>query len=66
MRRVLDDEVSLVVMGDVVYGRSHDGVVEVCLRGAGSGCCGSSATLEHGIEARLREAIPEVQAAAAL
>ena len=52
--------------GDVVFARFHDGVVEIYLQGACSGCPGSAATLKHGIEARLREAIPEVQAVLAL
>jgi len=69
IRRVLDEEVRPAVAmdgGDVVFSRFRDGVVEVYLQGACSGCPGSAATLKHGIEARLREAIPEVQAVIAL
>ena len=69
IRRVLDEEVRPAVAmdgGDVVFGCFRDGVVEVYLQGACSGCPGSAATLKHGIEARLREAIPEVQAVVAL
>jgi hypothetical protein len=42
------------------------GVVELYLQGACSGCPGAAATLKHGIETRLREAVPEVQAVVAL
>jgi Fe-S cluster biogenesis protein NfuA len=69
IRRVLDEEVRPAVAmdgGDVVFARFSDGVVELYLQGACSGCPGSAATLKHGIEARLREAIPEVQAVVAL
>ena len=34
--------------------------------GSFSGCPGSTATLKHGIEARLREEIPEVEGVVAL
>jgi Fe-S cluster biogenesis protein NfuA len=47
--------------GDVVFAGFRDGVVEVILQGACVGCPSSTATLRFGIEARLREAIPEVQ-----
>ena len=69
IRRVLDEEVRPAVAmdgGDVVFGRFRDGIVEVYLQGACSGCPGSAATLKHGVEARLREAVPEVQAVVAL
>jgi Fe-S cluster biogenesis protein NfuA len=69
IRRVLDEEVRPAVAmdgGDVVFGGFSHGIVEVYLQGACSGCPGSAATLKHGIEARLREAIPEVQAVVAL
>ena len=36
------------------------GVVEVALRGACVGCPSSTVTLKMGVEARLREQIPEV------
>ncbi|MGI9592144.1 MAG: NifU family protein [Myxococcota bacterium] len=69
IRRVLDEEVRPAVAmdgGDVVFAGFRDGVVEVRLQGSCSGCPSSSATLEHGIEARLRELIPEVQGVVAL
>lgn len=69
IRRVLDEEVRPAVAmdgGDVVFAGFRDGVVEVHLQGSCSGCPSSSATLEHGIEARLRELVPEVQGVVAL
>jgi len=69
IRRVLDEEVRPAVAmdgGDVVFAGFRDGVVEVRLQGSCSGCPSSSATLEHGIEARLRELVPEVLSVVAL
>lgn len=44
----------------------RDGVVELRLRGACESCPSSSITLKMGIEARLREEIPEVQSVMAV
>jgi len=40
---------------------SEDGVVKVKLRGACSGCPAATMTLQHGVQARLQERIPEVR-----
>jgi Fe-S cluster biogenesis protein NfuA len=64
IRRVIDEEVRPAVAmdgGDVVFVGFREGVVEVRFRGSCSGCPRSSATLESGIEARLRELVPEVR-----
>ena len=69
IRRVLDEEIRPAVAmdgGDVVFAAFRDGMVEVYMHGACSGCPSSSATLKHGIEARLREVIPEVEGVIAL
>jgi len=63
IRQVLEDEIRPAVAmdgGDVVFAGFHDGVVEVMLQGSCVGCPSSTATLRFGIEARLRDAIPEV------
>ncbi len=63
VRRILEEEVRPAVAmdgGDVVFVGYEDGVVEVQLQGSCVGCPSSTATLRFGIEARLREAIPEV------
>ena len=64
IRRVIDEEVRPAVArdgGDVTFLGFRDGVVEIAFRGACSGCPSSGATLEHGIEARIRERVPEVR-----
>jgi len=69
IRRILDDEVRPAVAmdgGDIVFSAFRDGIVELYLHGSCSGCPSSTATLKLGIEARLREAIPEVQGVIAL
>jgi Fe-S cluster biogenesis protein NfuA len=63
IRRILEEEIRPAVAmdgGDVIFAGFEDGVVEVYLQGACAGCPGASATLRFGIEARLREKIPEV------
>lgn len=67
--QVLDEEVRPAVAmdgGDVLFSAFRDGIVELHLQGSCSGCPSSAATLKHGIEARLRESIPEVQGVVAL
>ena len=64
IREILESEVRPAVAmdgGDVVFTGFHDGVVEVMLQGSCVGCPSSTATLRFGIEARLKEAIPEVE-----
>jgi Fe-S cluster biogenesis protein NfuA len=67
--RVLEEEVRPAVAmdgGDVVFSGFRDGIVELYLQGSCSGCPSSTATLKHGIEVRLREAVPEVQGVVAV
>jgi len=45
---------------------SDDGVVKVQLTGACGSCPFSTMTLKHGIEMRLKEAVPEVKEVVAL
>jgi Fe-S cluster biogenesis protein NfuA len=52
--------------GDVVFAGYREGRVEVYLQGACAGCPSSTATLKFGIEARLREEIPEITEVVAL
>lgn len=48
--------------GDVeLIGVTEDGIVKVRLTGACGSCPFSTMTLKHGIEARLKEMIPEVK-----
>ncbi|CAG0992044.1 hypothetical protein MYXO_02457 [Myxococcaceae bacterium] len=69
IQRVLEEEIRPAVAmdgGDVVFAGFRDGRVELYMQGSCSGCPSSRATLKLGIEARLREAIPEVREVVAL
>lgn len=69
IQRILDEEIRPFVArdgGDVLFAGFHDGRVELYLQGSCSGCPSSTATLKLGIEARLREAVPEVQEVVAI
>jgi Fe-S cluster biogenesis protein NfuA len=69
IQRVLDEEIRPYVAqdgGDVLFAGFRDGTVELYLQGSCSGCPSSTATLKLGIEARLREAVPEVQEVVAI
>lgn len=48
--------------GDCELLKVEDNIVYVRLVGACVGCPSSIATLKHGVENRIREAIPEIQA----
>lgn len=52
--------------GEISFAGYREGVVEVVLQGACAGCPSSSITLKMGIEARLKEEIPEVKSVVAL
>ncbi|HVH19412.1 MAG TPA: NifU family protein [Myxococcota bacterium] len=67
--RILEEEIRPAVAmdgGDIVFAGFRDGRVELYMQGSCSGCPSSTATLKMGIEARLREEIPEVQEVVAL
>jgi len=64
IRRLLDDEIRPAVArdgGDILFVDFREGVVELQMRGACSGCPSATATLKLAVESRLREAIPEVR-----
>jgi Fe-S cluster biogenesis protein NfuA len=69
IREIIDAEIRPAVAmdgGDVVFAGYSGGRVEVYLQGACAGCPSSTATLKFGIEARLREEIPEITEVVAL
>ena len=69
IREILERDVRPYVEsdgGEISFAGYHDGVVEVLLQGACAGCPSSSITLKMGIEARLKEEIPEVESVVAL
>jgi Fe-S cluster biogenesis protein NfuA len=47
--------------GDIVYAGYEGGTVRVVLQGSCAGCPSSTATLRQGIEAKLKERVPEVR-----
>jgi Fe-S cluster biogenesis protein NfuA len=69
IRRVIEEDVQPYVAmdgGEIAFAGYRDGVVEVYLRGACAGCPSSTITLKMGIEARLKEEVPEVLSVVAL
>ncbi len=62
--RVLDEEIRPAVArdgGDILFVGFRDGIVELQMRGACSGCPSAAATLKMAVESRLREEIPEIR-----
>jgi Fe-S cluster biogenesis protein NfuA len=62
--RVIDDQIRPAVArdgGDVVFVRYRDGIVELQMRGACSGCPSATLTLKSAIETRLKQAIPQIR-----
>lgn len=69
IRKVIEEDVQPYVAmdgGEISFAGYHDGTVEVYLRGACAGCPSSTITLKTGIEARLKEEVPEVQSVVAI
>ena len=69
IRRILEEDIQPYVArdgGEITFAGFQNGVVEVYLQGACSGCPSSTITLKMGIEARLKEEIPEVVEVVAL
>jgi Fe-S cluster biogenesis protein NfuA len=61
---ILDDEIRPAVAldgGDILFVGFREGVVELQMRGACSGCPSATATLKMAVESRLREEIPEIR-----
>lgn len=69
IKHVLDKEIRPAVAmdgGDIVFNRYEDGIVYLYMQGACSGCPSSTMTLKQGIEARLKEVLPEIKEVVAL
>jgi Fe-S cluster biogenesis protein NfuA len=69
IRQILEEEVGPYVAqdgGEITLAGFEDGEVRVVLRGACQSCPSSTITLKMGIEARLREAVPEVRTVTAV
>jgi Fe-S cluster biogenesis protein NfuA len=64
IKHVLNSEIRPAVAmdgGDIVFNRYEDGVVYVHMQGSCAGCPSSTMTLKQGIEARLKEVLPEIK-----
>ncbi len=62
--RVIDEQIRPAVArdgGDVVFVGYRDGIVELQMRGACSGCPSATLTLKTAIETRLKQAIPQIR-----
>ena len=69
IKQILEEEIRPYVAqdgGEITFAGFRDGVVEVYLQGACSGCPSSTITLKMGIESRLKEELPEVEQVVAL
>lgn len=69
INEILDQQIRPAVAmdgGDVVFVEFVNGVVKLKMQGACGGCPSSTATLKHGIEARLRHFVPQVQSVEAV
>lgn len=69
IRELIDTRVRPAVAqdgGDIVFRGFHDGIVQLELHGACSGCPSSTATLKNGIENMLKHYVPEVVAVEAV
>jgi len=69
IRELIDTRVRPAVAqdgGDIIFRSFHDGIVELELHGACSGCPSSTATLKQGIENMLKHYVPEVIAVEAV
>jgi Fe-S cluster biogenesis protein NfuA len=64
IKRVLAREIRPQVAldgGDVIFHNYEDGILQLKMLGACNGCPSSSQTLKHGIEVRLKEALPSIK-----
>lgn len=69
IRELIDTRVRPAVAqdgGDIIFRGFHDGIVQLELHGACSGCPSSTATLKGGIENMLKHYVPEVIAVEAV
>ena len=64
IQEIMDKEISPALAmdgGGIALVEYKDGVVYVQLKGACKGCPGATMTIKMGVEARLRERIPEIK-----
>ena len=64
IKRILNNEIRPVVAmdgGDIVFADYNEGLLSIHMKGACAGCPSSTATLKEGIEARMKELLPEIR-----
>lgn len=64
IKAVLNREIRPVVAldgGDIVFHKYQDQILYIHMRGACAGCPSSTATLQEGIEVRMKELFPEIK-----
>ena len=64
IREVLDNEIRPAVAmdgGDITFGKYEEGIVYLHLQGSCQSCPSSVMTLKMGVEARLKEVVPEIK-----
>ncbi len=64
IKRIIETEIRPAVAmdgGDIVFQKYADGIVYLLMQGSCSGCPSSTMTLKMGVEARLKEALPEIK-----
>jgi NFU1 iron-sulfur cluster scaffold homolog, mitochondrial len=64
IKDVLENQVAPALAmdgGGITFEGYDDGVVKVKLQGACQGCPGAQMTMKMGVEARLKEQIPEIK-----
>ena len=64
IKEILDSQIRPMVArdgGDVVFEKYENGVVYLHLQGACRSCPGAAMTLKMGVEARLKEELPEIK-----
>ena len=63
IKEIIDADIRPAIQGhggEIVYKGFEEGIVKVSLQGACGGCPGATMTLKMGVEARLKEQVPEV------
>jgi Fe-S cluster biogenesis protein NfuA len=64
INKVIEEEIKPALAmdgGSIEFKKFEDGIVYCQLQGACAGCPGAAMTLKMGVEARLKEVIPEVK-----
>ncbi len=69
IKKILNEEIRPAVAldgGDIVFNKYEGNIVYLFMQGSCAGCPSSTFTLKEGIEARLKNAIPEIKEVVAL